>query len=282
MKRRKNAESGANWMDTYGDMVTLLLCFFVLLYTISSVDQQKFENLVASINPQAVEKAAEGAGAGTGQGNGIGQGNGAPGPDEDFQAIADNLEEEMERLGVGAEVQIATMDGYHFISYKDEVFFTGDSAIITDHGKKVLDGFCKAISKSAKHVKEIRVLGHTTQIDPKRPNNISKDRALAAERSANVVIYIQTKGVLDPSRLVSVGYGQFRPIADVDTEKGRERNRRAEIIITDKAGDEKDVGEYYEEVYGDEYKDGNKGKSGKGGKADKGGETKSEKSSNED
>ena len=252
MKRRKNPESGANWMDTYGDMVTLLLCFFVLLYTISSVDQQKFENLVASMNPQAVENAEVGAGEGTGQGNGMGQGNNDPGPDEDFQAIADNLKEEMEKLGVGAEVQISKMDGYHFISYKDEIFFTGDSAIITKSGKKVLDGFCRAIEKSSSHVKEIRVLGHTTQIDPKRPNNVQKDRALAAERSANVVIYIQTKGILDPSRLVSVGYGQFKPIASPDTEKGREKNRRAEIIITDKEGDEKDVGEYYEEVY-DEY-----------------------------
>lgn len=265
MKRRKNAESGANWMDTYGDMVTLLLCFFVLLYTISSVDQQKFENLVMSMNPDAVKEAdaGPGAGEGTGQGNGIGQGNNDKGPDEDFKSIAENLEEEMETLGVGSEIEIAEMDGYHFISYKDEIFFTGDSATITESGKKVLDGFCRAIEKSASHIKEIRVLGHTTQINPERPNHVQKDRTLAAERSANVVIYIQSKGILDPSRLVSVGYGQFKPIASPDSEKGREKNRRAEIIITDKAGDEKDVGEYYEEVYGDEYKGDSKEKPSK-------------------
>ena len=52
-KRQPAAEGGANWMDTYGDMVTLLLCFFVLLYSISSVDQQKWEIIVKSFNPGA-------------------------------------------------------------------------------------------------------------------------------------------------------------------------------------------------------------------------------------
>lgn len=55
-KRGKSAESGANWMDTYGDMVTLLLCFFVLLYSISSVDQAKWEMLVKSFNPDAEDR----------------------------------------------------------------------------------------------------------------------------------------------------------------------------------------------------------------------------------
>ena len=52
---RKGSEGGANWMDTYGDMVTLLLCFFVLLYSISSVDQSKWIKLVESFNPDAKE-----------------------------------------------------------------------------------------------------------------------------------------------------------------------------------------------------------------------------------
>ena len=260
MKRRKRAESGANWMDTYGDMVTLLLCFFVLLYTISSVDQNKFENLIASMNPDAVKEAqAEGGSNGSSEG-GMGVGVSAPGPDEDFSAIADNLEKEMENLGVNAEIEIVQKDGYHFISYQDEVFFYGDSAEISRNGKKVLDGFCKAIGKSASHIKEIRVLGHTTQIHAEKANNVQKDRMLAAERSANVVIYIQNKKVIDPSRLVSVGYGQFKPVASVKTQKGRERNRRAEIIITDKAGDEKDASDYYKEVYGENYKEGKDGK----------------------
>ena len=57
MKRRKSSGGGgANWMDTYGDMVTLLLTFFVMLYAMSSLDQQKWEIFVKSIYPSSSDK----------------------------------------------------------------------------------------------------------------------------------------------------------------------------------------------------------------------------------
>ena len=52
-RRKKRADESGSWMDTYGDMVTLLLCFFVLLYSISSVDQEKWREVVKSFNPDA-------------------------------------------------------------------------------------------------------------------------------------------------------------------------------------------------------------------------------------
>ena len=57
MGRRKKSGGGggANWMDTYGDMVTLLLCFFVLLYSMSDVNKEKYEILVRAFNPSAAE-----------------------------------------------------------------------------------------------------------------------------------------------------------------------------------------------------------------------------------
>ena len=55
MKKSDGGGGGANWMDTYGDMVTLLLCFFVLLYSMSTVDENKWKALVQSFNPDAVE-----------------------------------------------------------------------------------------------------------------------------------------------------------------------------------------------------------------------------------
>ena len=53
MKKKKSGGGGANWMDTYGDMVTLLLCFFVLLYSISTISEDKWKALVQSFNPDA-------------------------------------------------------------------------------------------------------------------------------------------------------------------------------------------------------------------------------------
>ena len=51
MKKKKSGGGGANWMDTYGDMVTLLLCFFVMLYSMSTLDKEKWIALVQSFNP---------------------------------------------------------------------------------------------------------------------------------------------------------------------------------------------------------------------------------------
>ena len=53
--KKKSSGGGANWMDTYGDMVTLLLCFFVLLYSMSSISEDNWKALVMSFNPQAVQ-----------------------------------------------------------------------------------------------------------------------------------------------------------------------------------------------------------------------------------
>ena len=54
-KKSKGGGGGANWMDTYGDMVTLLLCFFVLLYSMSTISEEKYKAIVLSFNPNAVE-----------------------------------------------------------------------------------------------------------------------------------------------------------------------------------------------------------------------------------
>ena len=55
MKKKSKGGGGANWMDTYGDMVTLLLCFFVLLYSMSTISEEKYKAIVLSFNPNAVE-----------------------------------------------------------------------------------------------------------------------------------------------------------------------------------------------------------------------------------
>ena len=56
IKKKSSGGGGANWMDTYGDMVTLLLCFFVLLYSMSSIDEAKWKIIVQSFNPSIVDE----------------------------------------------------------------------------------------------------------------------------------------------------------------------------------------------------------------------------------
>ncbi len=255
MKRQKKKGGGANWQDTYGDMVTLLLCFFVLLYSISTVDQSKWVKLVQSFNPDAKEVSQVPMDQELTPGE-----DAVPGSiqsDVAFEEIYDNLVAEMEKLNVDADVQIVEGEDYEFISYRDKVFFDGDSPVIKEEGKKVLNAFAKVTKPATDSIKEIRVLGHTSQAEPKVPNNIEIDRRLAAERSANVVAYLQHKDIIDPGCLVSEGYGQFHPIATFNTSKGREKNRRVEILILESDSAQKSLSDYYNEIYGEDGEVGN-------------------------
>ena len=125
-------------------------------------------------------------------------------------------------------------DGYVFISFNDAVFFNGDSAVLREDGKVVLDVVSAALNGAAPYLDEVRVMGHTAQALPDQPNTIVGDRTLASNRANNAVIYIQerTQENLSPARLIGVGYGQWRPVDGNETEEQRVHNRRVEILIT--------------------------------------------------
>ena len=74
---------------------------------------------------------------------------------------------------------------------------------------------------------------------------------LSSLRSAEVAAYIQTKDIIDPSKLVGIVYGQFRPVDTSETQEGRARNRRVEFLIVDKGADIKSMNDFYEEIYSD-------------------------------
>ncbi len=241
MKKPKSSASGGSWMDTYGDMVTLLLCFFVLLYAISSVDQSKWQNFVASVNPEAAEELQQMRSEEAAE---------AEAENAAIQQMYESLTAEFQSMGLDANVSVVRGDGYDFISFSDEIFFQGDSYNVTSNGRLVLDGFLRAITPSAGQIHEIQVLGHTTEI-PGRYNTV-EDRMLSAERAAQVTAYIQSADIIDPARMLSIGYGQFRPIADINTEEGRSKNRRVEILITNDEAVLKSLTEYYAEVYGED------------------------------
>lgn len=248
-KRKKAAEGGANWMDTYGDLVTLLLCFFVLLYSISSVDQAKWVQIVKSFNPDAKEISqivddpeVEGVEEVPG-----GLDNELEKIDE-FDELYESLKEAVEQAGLDGEVELFKGDGYTFITFRDNVFFDGDSSIIKSGGAKILKQFSGIIAGVSSSVKEIEVLGHTTQAEPDKVNEPVGDRVLSAERAARVAAYIQTRAKVAPENIVSIGYGQFRPIAPFDTEENRAKNRRVELLITKSDSVEHSLEEYYEEM----------------------------------
>ena len=249
-KQKKGGASGGNWMDTYGDMVTLLLCFFVLLYSISAVDQEKFKNLVASLNPEAIQEEM-GAGEGTGMENEV---KDAPAEESDttMQEMYNSLTEALQNMGLEDNVQIIGGEDFNFVVFKDRVFFDGDSYVLKEEGKQAIHVFCDAISPYAGDIYEIQIFGHTSQARADQPNDAVSDRMLAADRAAQVASFIQNRNIIAPGKVVSLGFGQHRPIASFATAEDRSRNRRVEILITENDSVERSLTEYYEQIYGED------------------------------
>ena len=128
------------------------------------------------------------------------------------------------------------------------MFFDGDSSVLKEEGKVVLDQFSAAITSAQDSIQEIRVLGHTTQAEPDVQNEVESDRMLSSARAARVAAYMQVKGLISPEKLVSEGYGQFRPIAPFDTEENRAKNRRVELLITRSDTVEQSLDAYYRQM----------------------------------
>ncbi|MBE7003224.1 MAG: hypothetical protein E7425_02925 [Ruminococcaceae bacterium] len=243
-KKGGGGGGGANWMDTYGDMVTLLLCFFVLLYSMSTISQDKWKAIVQSFNPSAVLEAQETSGndgpiAGDDH---LGTAELALGPEEmtpeeveeALSLIFQSLQTYAEENQMEDVVQVTKGDGYVFVSFADAVFFDGDSPVLRRDGMAILDVVVAALNPAAAAIDELRVMGHTAQARADQPNTVSTDRKLASDRATNVLIYIQENCDVDPARLLSVGYGQWRPVDSNADGEHRAHNRRVELLITGK------------------------------------------------
>ncbi len=236
IKRKKSSGGGgANWMDTYGDMVTLLLCFFVLLYSISSIDQTKWMLVVQSFNKDAIVSTDDTPQGPEGENN-EGLGNDMPMTQDEVEVALDELYRYLQETVANDSVAVSRGDGYVFLSFNDTVFFDGDSYQLRSDGQAILDQVIPGLNQAGPFIDEIRVLGHTAQRVENAPNPASGDRFLASNRATVVTVYFQEHtdpNQLAPGRLVSVGYGQWRPVAP-NTSDTRYQNRRVELVITGK------------------------------------------------
>ncbi|MGN0711233.1 MAG: flagellar motor protein MotB [Anaerovoracaceae bacterium] len=235
MAKKKREAPKNNWMDTYGDMVTLLLCFFVLLFSISTVDAQKWIMIVKSFNPAAAENISQLVQEEPENEKGeeaVGQEAGGLMTDEkNFDQIYWTMKELIEENNLQESVEVKKGKDFAFIVFRNNIFFNGDSYVLRQEGKDILDVLCNSIAPVADQVGEIRVMGHTNQADPNNPNPIAGDRFLSSNRATEVLVYIESKNLVDGKILISEGFGQHYPIASFVTEEDRAANRRVEIYI---------------------------------------------------
>lgn len=235
--KKKSGGGGANWMDTYGDMVTLLLCFFVLLYSMSTISEEKWKMLVVSFNPDAAQTMTESSGndgpnADPEELDGSGMGLSQVDIDNDMAQLYELLVTYVAAQQAEESISVSQGDGKVFVTFNQAVFFDGESWTLREESKPLLEMVGDMLSTVADSIEEVRVMGHTAQAHPNRPNNISVDRLLSAQRAANTLAYLQQFCTVDPARMISEGYGQWRPVSSNDTAEGRALNRRVEMIIS--------------------------------------------------
>ena len=234
-KRQKTPVDTGVWMTTYTDMVTLLLCFFVLMYASSSMDRDKWQVLVKSLNPNATVPS--------GVINETLQGEEPEISDMEnemsltdiktFDQLYSHMRKYVEDNRMTEDVEVLGGAGYTFITFRNNILFDGNRYNLKPEGMAILDVLCGGIAAVNEVIKEMRILGHTNQADPNRQNDTRGDRFLASNRATEVLVYIQEKGIIEPKKLIGIGYGQFYPVAPFVREEDRLKNRRVEILITE-------------------------------------------------
>ena len=247
-------------MDTYGDMVTLLLCFFVLLYSMSTISEENWKAIVQSFNPSAVPTPTATTGSGGPDADNQGETGHEPTPeeqqeqvDQDISSLLQAIQEMVQQENLQDAVTVSSDGGKIFITFSQAVFFNGDSAVLREEAYPILDEVTAMLEGVASSIDEVRVQGHTARVR-KDPNRTVQDRTLASLRATNVVIYMQDHStLLNPARLVSEGFGEWRPIAPNDTTEDRAKNRRVEMIISGRDIEAEIAGEatlsQFEQVY---------------------------------
>lgn len=238
MKRRR-AKSGNEsapgsplWMTTYSDMVTLLLAFFVLLFSFSSVDAKKFQQAVISMRGAL----------------GVLEGSPSSSPDDlldtsgmmealgqqiavDLQQMGQveaELRQTLDRLGLEQTVSVSYEERGLVVRFLEGVLFDTGRADLRPDAVPVLEELADTLAGVPNH---IRVEGHTDNV-PIRTARFPSNWELSVNRATSVVRYfLERHEGFSPKRLSAAGYGEYRPIADNDTAEGRQQNRRVDIVV---------------------------------------------------
>ncbi|MEG1256024.1 OmpA family protein [Clostridium sp.] len=221
------------WLATYADTVTLLLTFFVLLYAMSTVDAQKFNQLAGAMQIQfsgSANKSILEFNMSTGDVPIVGK------PQITVDNVIENensdiLEDVLSYIkenNLEEDVQIYSDQRGLNIQLKDSVLFDTGKAEIKSESKVVLD---KVADILVKVNNDIIIEGHTDNI-PINTSNMPNNWHLSSARALSVLDYfLNTKKVLDPHKFSAQGCGEFRPIAANDTVENRAKNRRVNIIV---------------------------------------------------
>ncbi len=223
-RKRKPAEpiNTMEWMNTYSDTITLLLCFFVLLFSFSTINEKKWKEIVESLNGEyPISSEAKGSPFNP-------EGTADPVNMED--ALYKKIKNYIDTNDLASKVEITKEDDTVIIRFKETILFDPDKTQLREDGKVILGDISDALVSSIDLIKIINIEGHTAS-NPKGLPEFENTFEFSTQRAVNVLEYMITVKNIDPLKLSAVGYGQYHPLDTNETAEGRVRNRRVEIIV---------------------------------------------------
>lgn len=261
MAKRKPEEppKGAPaWQSTFADLMNLLLCFFVMLFSMSSIDAQKFELMAASFNQtfSIFTAGSTAIGDGTLVSLGVSQlneldkyinstGKDAEGEEmpkdlesatemmeeaklKESEELAEKIEEALEEKKLDKEVDIEFTAQYVQLTLNGALLFDSGSVEIKEESLPIMNQLGVILQRFAEGTIEIE--GHTDNV-PMSGAKYSNNDELSSGRALSVFYFLKDNTTLDVGRIKHSGRGEYMPIADNSTEEGRAKNRRVEIRI---------------------------------------------------
>lgn len=269
MARRKAEEPTSiegGWINTFADLMNLLLCFFVLLFSMSTVDADKYEQIVTSLS-ESIDIFSDGGNA-VGEGAFVSSGTSQKismeeyfnefensGQDQELkddsteisdeekykQKLQDQLKQKTEELYAevsdkAAAKKIQDMVNVNMDEQYQYVQISLNGAILFDSGSdEIKKSAVPLLSKVGDILKiydehMIKIEGHTDNV-PISSSTFKNNMWLSTARATQVFEYFTNQKHMDPKTLETTGRSQYDPVADNKTEKGRARNRRVEIKI---------------------------------------------------
>lgn len=260
-KKEDPPKAGAPaWMATFSDLMNLLLTFFVLLFSMSSVDSEEFENVAASMHTAFSILPAGGSGIGDGDlvSAGINQleyldeyytesantatteegeeSGGETDIEEAYEAAALAESEEMAeeasslaaQYGIDDEIDVEFNSQYVLLNMNGAILFDNAQAELKSDAYPLVDKVGKILEHYQKNM--IEVEGHTDNV-PMHSAKYEDNNVLSMFRALYVADYLREITNIDDSHFKSSGRGDYAPIADNSTPEGRAKNRRVEIKI---------------------------------------------------
>ncbi len=239
MARRRTHEEPENherWLVSYADFITLLFAFFVVMYSISSLNEGKYkilsDSLVGVFNQ--VDRAVKPIPIGEERprttqqdASQIDEPQSSPQPIDPLQSIMQSMQAAFADLIDSKQLTIRGNELWVEIELNSSLLFPSGDALPNDHAFDLLE---KIAGILAPFDNPIHVEGFTDNL-PINTEKFPTNWELSAARAGSVVRMLAADGV-DPARLAAVGYGEFQPIADNSTAEGRAHNRRVILVVS--------------------------------------------------